>query len=206
MLIRIFPGNPNSLLIKEAVDVLRDGEVIIIPTDTVYAFACSIHSNKAMEKICRLKNTKPGKANFSFLFYDLSHISDFTKPFSTAVFRLMKQSLPGPFTFILQAGSRVPKIFRSNKKTLGIRIPDNNIARSIVRELGNPVMVTSIHDEDEILEYASDPAELESRYHNDVALVIDGGYGELHPSTIIDCSGETPEVIRKGKGWTEDES
>lgn len=204
MLLQIFPDNPNMLHIKKVVDALKNGEVIIIPTDTVYALACSIHNNKAIDKICRLKNIKLEKANFSFLCYDLSHISDFTKPFGTEIFRLMKQSLPGPFTFILNANSNVPHIFKSNKKTIGIRVPDNNIARTIVKELGNPLMVTSVHDDDEIIEYTSDPSDIESRFTDQVELIIDGGYSDVHPSTVIDCTGETPIVIREGKGKVEE--
>jgi len=204
MLLQIFPDNPNPLHIRTAVDALKDGEVIIVPTDTVYALACSIHNNKAIDKICRLKNVKIEKANFSFVCYDLSNISDFTKPFSTEIFRLMKQSLPGPFTFILNANSNVPHIFRSNKKTIGIRVPDNNIARTIVKELGNPLMVTSVHDDDEIIEYTSDPSDIDSRYAEQVPLIIDGGYSDVRPSTVIDCTGETPVVVREGKGKIEE--
>ena len=204
MLLQIFPDNPNQLHIKKAVEALKSGEVIVVPTDTVYALACDIHSSKAVEKICRLKNIKLDKANFSFLCYDLSHISDFTKPFSTEIFRLMKKSLPGPFTFVLNANSHVPHLFKSNKKTIGIRVPDNNIARAIVKELGNPLMVTSVHDDDEIIEYTADPAEIESNFSNRVNIVIDGGYSDMLPSTVIDCTGESPVVIREGKGKIEE--
>lgn len=200
MLLQIFPDNPNALLIKKVVAALKNGEVVIVPTDTVYALACDIYNTKAVEKICRLKNVKLEKANFSFLCYDLRHISDFTIPFSTEIFRLMKKSLPGPFTFILNASNRVPRLFKSNKKTIGIRVPDNNIARAIVKELGNPLMVTSIHDEDEIIDYTSDPSQIESLFSNQVFLVIDGGYSDVHPSTVVDCTGEVPVVIREGKG------
>jgi tRNA threonylcarbamoyl adenosine modification protein (Sua5/YciO/YrdC/YwlC family) len=204
MLLQIFPDNPNLLHINKAVEALRNGEVIIIPTDTVYALACSILHNKAIEKICRLKNIRLEKANFSFLCYDLSHISDFTKPFSTEVFRLMKQSLPGPFTFILNANSNVPHIFKSNKKTIGIRVPDNTISRMIVKVLGHPLMVTSVHDDDDIVEYTTDPSEIDLRFTNDVELIIDGGYSDIHPSTVIDCTGDSPVIIREGKGKFED--
>jgi tRNA threonylcarbamoyl adenosine modification protein (Sua5/YciO/YrdC/YwlC family) len=200
MLLKIYPDNPNMLHVQKAVNALKDGEVIIIPTDTVYALACNIYSTRAVEKICRLKNVKPEKANFSFLCYDLSHISDFTKPFSTEIFRLMKSSLPGPFTFILNANSNVPTIFRSNKKTIGIRVPDNNIARTIIRELGNPLMVSSVHADDEIIGYTSDPSEIESSFTDQVAFIIDGGYSDIRPSTVIDCTNEVPVVIREGKG------
>jgi tRNA threonylcarbamoyl adenosine modification protein (Sua5/YciO/YrdC/YwlC family) len=200
MLLKIFPDNPNELHIRKAVAALKNGEVIIVPTDTVYALACDIYNNKAVEKICRLKNVKPEKANFSFLCYDLSHISDFTKPFSTEIFRLMKNSLPGPFTFILNANSNVPHIFKSNKKTIGIRVPDNNIARMIVKELGNPLMVSSVHDENAIVGYTSDPSDIESHYTEQVSLIIDGGYSDMQPSTVVDCTDETPVIIREGKG------
>lgn len=200
MLLRIFPDHPNMQHIAKAVQALNHGDVIVIPTDTVYAFACSIRSNKATEQICRLKNIRPEKANFSFICYDLSHISDFTRPFSTEVFRLMKNSLPGPFTFILNANSNVPAIFKSNKKTIGIRVPDNNIARTIVKELGHPLMVSSVHDEDKIIEYATDPAEIEATFSHAVPIVIDGGYSDIQPSTIIDCTGDAPVIIREGKG------
>jgi tRNA threonylcarbamoyl adenosine modification protein (Sua5/YciO/YrdC/YwlC family) len=204
MLLQIYPDNPNPVLIKRAIDALKSGDVIVVPTDTVYAFACSIYNSKAVEKICRLKNIKIEKANFSFLCYDLSHISDFTKPFNTEIFRLMKKSLPGPFTFILNANSHVPHIFKSNKKTIGIRVPDNNIARTIVKELGHPLMVSSVHDEDEIVDYTTDPSDIESNFTQDVAIVIDGGYSDVHPSTVIDCTGETPVVVREGKGKVEE--
>jgi tRNA threonylcarbamoyl adenosine modification protein (Sua5/YciO/YrdC/YwlC family) len=204
MLLQIFPDNPNPLFIKRAVNELKNGEVIIVPTDTVYAFACDIYNNKAVEKICRLKQVKLEKANFSFLCYDLSNISDFTRPFSTEIFRMMKKSLPGPFTFILNANSNVPHIFKSNKKTIGIRVPDNNITRVIVKELGNPLMVSSVHDDDEIIDYTSDPAVIESSFSGRVNLVIDGGFSDVHPSTVVDCTGEVPVVIREGKGKMEE--
>jgi tRNA threonylcarbamoyl adenosine modification protein (Sua5/YciO/YrdC/YwlC family) len=200
MLLKIFPDNPNQLHIRKAVEELKKGEVIIIPTDTVYAFACDIYNNKAVEKICRLKNVKLEKANFSFVCYDLSNIADFTRPFNTTIFRLMKKSLPGPFTFILNANSNVPHIFKSNKKTIGIRVPDNNIARTIVKELGNPVMVSSVKDDDEIIGYTSDPADIASFFNEQVNLIIDGGYSDIQPSTVIDCTQDTPVIIREGKG------
>src|SRR5688572_19945531 len=158
MLLTIYPGNPNSRHIDTAVALLKADGVLVIPTDTVYALACSISSNKAFQRICRLKGVKPEKANFSFLCSDLSHIADYTLPFSREVFRVMKNALPGPYTFILNASTRVPAIFRSNKKTIGIRVPDNNIAQAIVRELGNPLMVTSVRQDDDIIEYTTDPA------------------------------------------------
>ena len=200
LLITIYPGSPDPRFISDAVNVLKRDGVIVIPTDTVYALACSIQSNKAFERICRLKDVKPSKANFSFLCSDLSNISEFTTPFSREVFRVMKNSLPGPYTFILNAGNKVPAIFRSNKKTIGIRVPDNSIAQAIVQSLGNPLMVTSIRQDEESIEYSTDPALIDETLGNNVDLVIDGGTGTFTPSTIIDCTGEVPEVIREGKG------
>ena len=179
---------------------LKDDGVLVIPTDTVYALACSIHSNKAFQRICRIKDVKPEKANFSFLCSDLSNISDYTTPFSREVFRVMKSSLPGPFTFILNASHSVPVIFRSNKKTIGIRVPDNNIAQAILGQLGHPLMVTSVRQDDDQIEYTTDPALIDETLGKQVDLVIDGGTGEFRPSTIIDCTGAIPEVIREGKG------
>jgi tRNA threonylcarbamoyl adenosine modification protein (Sua5/YciO/YrdC/YwlC family) len=204
MLIKIFPANINMKLVSQVVETLNNDGVIIIPTDTVYALACSIKSARAFERICRIKDVKPAKAQFSFACYDLSDISEYTKPFSREVFRLMKNPLPGPFTFILNASSMVPVIFRSNKKTIGIRVPDNNITRTIIKELGNPLMVTSIHNEDEIIDYVSNPDTLDEKFSDTVDLVIDGGYSELEPSTIIDCIGEVPVVVREGKGKLSD--
>ncbi len=204
MLLTLFPTSINSKFIQQIVECLEKDGVVIIPTDTVYAFACSLQSRKAFERICRLKGVKPEKANFSLLCYDLSHISDFTKPFDTAIFRLMKNSLPGPFTFILNANNSVPEIFRSNKKTIGIRVPDNTIARTIVHELGHPLIVTSVHDEDHTIDYTTDPDMIDEKFANDVDITIDGGPGEFTPSTIIDCTGSEPVVIREGKGRVEE--
>lgn len=200
MPLTIYPGNINDRHLAQAVEIVRKGGVIVIPTDTVYALACDIYATPAIERIARMKQVKPGKANFSFICQDLSNISEFTRPFGTEVFRLMKSVLPGPFTFILNANSNVPAIFKSNKKTIGIRVPDNSIARALVRELGHPLMVTSVHDDDEVLEYTTDPEAIEERLGDLVDLVIDGGNSELTPSTVIDCTGSEPVVIREGKG------
>lgn len=200
MLVTIYPDNPNSNLIQQAVDVLKNDGVIVIPTDTVYALACSIKSNKAIDRISRIKGVKIEKANFSFLCSTLSNISDFTKPFSREVYRVMKNSLPGPFTFILNANNNVPAIFKSNKKTIGIRVPDNNIALAIIRELGNPLMVTSVHDDDQLIDYTTDPVVIDEKFNNIVDLVIDGGYSDFQPSTVIDCTTDNPQIIREGKG------
>jgi tRNA threonylcarbamoyl adenosine modification protein (Sua5/YciO/YrdC/YwlC family) len=200
MILKIFPDNINEKFIEKAVKTLKDGGIIILPTDTVYALACDITNNDAIDKICRFRNVKLEKSNFSFLCSDLSHISDFTKPFSNEIFRLMKNTLPGPFTFILNANSKVPAIFRSNKKTIGIRVPDNAITKKLVIELGNPLMVTSVHNDDELLDYITDPEEIEATLGDKVDLVIDGGPGSLEPSTVIDCTGQSPVLIREGKG------
>ena len=200
MLVKIFPNNINDKLIKQAVELIKKGSVIVVPTDTVYALACDIYNNAAIEKIARMKNLKPEKANFSFVCYDLANITDFTKPFSNEVFRLMKSSLPGPFTFILNANNQVPAIFKSNKKTIGIRVPDNEIIRALVKELGHPVMVTSVRSDDEVLEYEPDASEIEANFGIDVDLVIDGGNSEFEPSTVIDCTGDQPVMVREGKG------
>ena len=202
MLVKLFNENPNLREILKIVEVLRKGGLIIYPTDTVYGLGCDITNAKAVEKVARIKGVKVEKNNFSFICSDLSHLSDFTKPISNSVFKLMKKNLPGPFTFILEANNNVPKYFK-NKKTVGIRVPDNNIIREIVRELGNPILSTSIHDEDEILEYTTDPELIYEKYQDIAEIVIDGGYGELIPSTIVDCTGDEILIIREGKGKLE---
>lgn len=200
MLLKIHPETPSARNIQKVVECLSNGGVIIYPTDTVYGLACDIFKPKAFERIAQIKGIKKEKANFTFVFTDLSQLSDFTKPLSNDVFRLMRNSLPGPYTFILNANNNVPKIFQSRKKTVGIRIPENNIALEIVRELGNPIMTTSIHDEDEILEYSTDPELIYEKYQDIVDMVVDGGYGDNKPSTIIDCTGLEPLMVREGKG------
>jgi len=203
LLLKIYPDNINDRHIKKAIEVLKNDGIIVVPTDTLYALACDIRSNKAFEKISRLRKMKEGKGNFSFICYDLSHISDFTKPFSNSVFRLMKNCLPGPYTFILNANSNVPAIFKTNKKTIGIRVPDNAITRLLVKELGNPIMVTTVHDIDDHKEYATDAYEIEAMMENQVDLIIDGGNSELTPSTVIDCTEDIPVLVREGKGKIE---
>jgi tRNA threonylcarbamoyl adenosine modification protein (Sua5/YciO/YrdC/YwlC family) len=200
MLIKIYPENPNEKVIQQVVDVLTKGGIIIYPTDTVYGMGCDISNSKAIEKICKIRGIKPEKANFSFICYDLSHISDFTRQIDNETYRVIKKALPGPFTFIFNANKNVPKLLSSNKKTVGIRIPDNTIARSIVKMLGNPIISTSIHDDDEIIEYSTDPELIHEKYEDIVDLVIDGGYGDNEPSTIVDCSEGEFEIIRQGKG------
>ena len=204
MLIKIYPENPNERAIEQVVDVLRKGGIIIYPTDTVYGLGCDITNPKAIEKIARIRGIKPEKANFSFICHDLSHISDFIKPIDNTTFRILKKALPGPFTFIFNANNNVPKLLSSNKKTVGIRVPDNNIARYIVKELGNPILSTSIKDDDELIEYSTDPELIHEKYEDLVDLVIDGGYGDNEASTVIDCTTGEFEIIREGKGNIED--
>jgi len=199
-LLKIYPENPAPRHILQAVECLRNGGIIIYPTDTVYGIGCDITNAKACERIANLRGIKIEKANFSFVCHDLSHIADFTLPVDTYVFRLMKAALPGPFTFILPANGNVPKLFKNKKKTVGIRIPDNNIARAIVLELGNPILSASTHPEDQLNEYAADPELLWEQYKDKVDMVIDGGAGGLIPSTVVDCSGDEPVVLRQGKG------
>lgn len=204
MLIKIYPENPNPKAIDQAVEILKKGGLIIYPTDTVYGLGCDITNQKAIEKICKIRGIKPEKANFSFICSDLRHISDYIKPIDTTVFRVLKKALPGPFTFIFNANNNVPKLLSSNKKTVGIRVPDNNIAREIVAALGNPIISTSIKDEDEVIEYSTDPELIHEKYEDLVDLVIDGGFGDNEASTVIDCTSGDFEVIREGKGDIEE--
>lgn len=200
MLIKLYNENPNMRQVLQVVEILRNGGIIIYPTDTVYALGCDILNQKAVERIAQLKGVKLEKAQFSFIFYDLSHIADYTKPISNSVFKVMKRNLPGPFTFILEANNHVPRYFKGKKKTVGIRIPNNNIIREIVKELGNPIYATSIHDEDEIIAYTTDPELIHEQYDNKVEAVIDGGFGDNQVSTIVDCTSGEIEIIREGKG------
>jgi tRNA threonylcarbamoyl adenosine modification protein (Sua5/YciO/YrdC/YwlC family) len=203
MLVKIYPENPNEKEIRKVVDVLRNGGLVIYPTDTIYGIGCDINNAKAVEKVARIKDINLKKANLSFICYDLSHISDFTKPLNNHVFKLMKKHLPGPFTFILPANSNVPKLFKNNKKTIGIRVPDNNIIRELVKELGNPILSTSVRDEDDIIEYTTDPELIYEKFADQVDVVIDGGYGDNEPSTIVDCTSDELELVRYGKGEIE---
>lgn len=198
--IKLYEENPNPRQVDKVIEILREGGVIIYPTDSVYGIGCDIYNHKAVERIARIKGIKPEKAQFSLICYDLSQLSDYTTPISNPVFKLMKKSLPGPFTFILNANSKVPKMFQTNKKTIGIRVPDNKIILTIAREFGTPILTTSVHDDDEIIEYTTDPELILEKYGELVDLVIDGGYGHNQPSTVIDCTGPEPEVIRQGIG------
>jgi tRNA threonylcarbamoyl adenosine modification protein (Sua5/YciO/YrdC/YwlC family) len=201
MLLRLNNENPTTKDIERIVNCLKDGGIIIYPTDTVYALGCDITKVKAVERICKLKNIKPEKSKFSFVCSDLSHLSEFTKPISNDIFRIMKKALPGPYTFILEASSNVPKIIKQERKTVGIRVPDNSICREIVNALGNPIISTSLHDgEDDILEYFSDPEVIHQQYEDKVDIVVDGGHGNIYASTVIDCSGKEIQVIREGLG------
>lgn len=203
MLIRIYPENPNPKAIEQVVDCLRHGGIVIYPTDTIYGLGCAIDNHAAVEKIIRFKGINTKKAHLSFICYDLSHISDYIKPISNATFKLMKKNLPGAFTFVLNANNNIPKLFKNNKKTVGIRVPDNSIIREIVKELGSPILSTSVKEDDEILEYSTDPELIHEKFAQIADLVIDGGYGDNEPSTIVDCTGETVDIIRQGKGILE---
>ena len=200
MLLKMFSENPDPRKIQMVLECLRDGGVIIYPTDTVYSIGCDMLQIKSVERVAAIKGVKADKANFSIIFNDLSHIAEFTKPFNTEIYKLMKKTLPGPFTYILNASNKVPKIFQNRKKTIGIRVPDNLITRQLVEEYGNPLISTSVYDEDEILEYTTDPELIHEKYNNLVDIVIDGGYGDNVASTVLDCTGETIEIIRQGKG------
>ena len=200
MLLKIYPENPNPKAIEQVVEVLRKGGVIIYPTDTVYGLGCDITNHRAIERICQIRRIKPEKANLSFVCYDLSHISDYIKPIDNTTFRVLKKALPGPFTFIFNASHLVPKLLSSNKKTVGIRVPDNDIAREIVKQLGNPIVSTSIHDDDELIEYSTDPELIYEKYQGLVDIVVDGGYGGNIASTIVDCTTGEFEIVREGKG------
>lgn len=197
--IKIYPENPNEKEIAKVVKVLKDGGLIIYPTDTVYGLGCDITNTKALERIAKIKGIKLEKANFSFVCCDLSHISDYIKQIDTSTFKILKRALPGPYTFILPGNNSLPKEFKK-KTTVGIRVPDNEIALEIVRKLGNPIVSTSIHDEDEVIEYTTDPELIFEKWQNLVDVVIDGGYGDNEASTIIDLSEGEAVVVREGKG------
>lgn len=198
MLLKIYPENPNPKEIRKVVDILQDGGLIIYPTDTLYAIGCNALNVRAVENICRIKGVNPQKSNLSIICYDLSNVSEYAKV-STAAFKLMKKHLPGPFTFILPTSNELPKIYK-NRKEVGIRIPDNTIARDLVHVLGNPMLSMSLHDDDEQIEYTTDPELIHEKYSHLIDLVIDGGHGGTEASTIIDYTSEEFEIIRQGKG------
>jgi tRNA threonylcarbamoyl adenosine modification protein (Sua5/YciO/YrdC/YwlC family) len=201
MYLQIHPQNPQERLIEKAVEIIAEGGIVVFPTDTIYALGCDAFNNKAVEKVCRILGKKPEKANLSLICKDLGNLSEFTTPISTSTFKLMKRLLPGPYTFILKANSNVPKIFKTNKKTVGIRVPDNVICQAIIEKLGHPMVSASIHSEDEIQEYLTDPDEINEAFEKITDAVIDGGMGDNQPSTVIDCTGDVAEVIREGKGF-----
>jgi len=201
-LIRIYEENPNQKDIKKVVEVLRNGGLVIYPTDTVYGLGCDITNTSALEKIAQIKGVKLEKANFSFICENLSNLSDYVKQIDTQTFKILKRCLPGPYTFILPGNNNLPSVFKK-KKTVGIRVPDNNICQAIVKGLGNPIVSTSIRDEDEVIEYTTDPELILEKWDKLVDIVVDGGYGDNMPSTVIDLSGAEPEVIREGKGSVE---
>lgn len=200
MLISIDPNNPQPEKIAEAVASLQRGGVVVYPTDTVYSIGCDILNSKAIEQVARLKNVRTDRANFSLICFDLSHISEYCRPIPNPVFKLMKQLLPGPYTFILEANRNIPKIFSERKKTIGIRVPDNDIARQLVKQLGRPIVAASVHDEDAILEYTTDPQAIHQKFGKQVDMVIDGGAGGLEASTVLDCTGNEIKLVRQGKG------
>lgn len=200
MIVKLYERNPDQNIIREIVDLLERAGVIIYPTDTVYGIGCDITKARAVEKVARIKGVNLEKANFAFICSDLSHLSDYAKQVDNATFKLMKSYLPGPYTFILNASSNVPKIFKNKKKTVGIRIPDNNIILEIVRQLGHPILTTSLKESDEILEYPTDPYMIHEEYKDLVDMVVDGGYGGVIPSTILDCTADEPVLIREGLG------
>lgn len=199
-LIKLYPENPEEKKIRHIVDILRDGGLIIYPTDTIYGMGCDIFNGKALDRLRQIKGIKGKDLNLSFICYDLSQLSEYARHVSNPVFKLMKKALPGPYTFILESSSRTPKILNAKKKTIGIRVPNNNIPREIVHILGNPIITTSVHDDDAIREYATDPSLIYEEFENMVDVIIDGGYGDVQPSTVIDCTGPSPVVVREGKG------
>jgi len=200
MLVRLYDENPNPRQVEQVVEILRQGGIIIYPTDSVYGMGCDLYNSRAVARIAQIKGVKTEKAEFSLICYDLSSLSDYTKQVNNNIYKIMRRNLPGPFTFILQANSNVPKIFKSKKKTVGLRIPSNNICQTLVKELGNPIITTSIKDEDDVLEYTTDPELIYEKYGDLVDAVIDGGYGGNEPSTIVDCSNSEVEIIRQGAG------
>ena len=200
MLLKIHPDNPDARKIGQVVETLQRGGIIIYPTDTVYGIGCDFANQKAVERVCRLRGLDPKKARLSFICTDIAQVSQYTAQINNDIFRLMKRHLPGPFTFVLPSNNDVPKLFKNKKRTVGIRIPDNNIVRAIVEALGHPILTTSLRNEDEITEYFTDPVDISEDFRNQVDLVIDGGIGRNVPSTVVDCTSGTPEILRQGAG------
>ena len=200
MIVKLYEENPSERIVKQVVDCLKSGGLVVYPTDTLYGLGCDIFNKRAMERLYRYKGVKAKKANFSFICYDLSHISEYAAQLDTPTYKLMKSCLPGPFTFILKASKQIPTLFKNNKKTVGIRVPDNNIARMMVKELGYPIVSTSIFQKDDVLGYYTDPEEIHDELGHLVDIVVDGGIGGLEASTVVDCTGYEPEILRQGKG------
>ena len=203
MLIKIYNDNPNQKQIRRVADLLEEGGIIIYPTDTVYAMGCDIRATRSIEKIARFKGLNPKNPDLSLIFHDMSQLSEYTIIRNNTIFKLLKRNLPGPFTFIVTANNQIPKLFRNKKKTVGIRIPDNNIILELVRELGRPVITTSIHDPDELIEYTTDPELIVEKYSDFADAVIDGGFGHNEPSTVVDCTGDEIVIVRQGLGVLE---
>ncbi|MAN59635.1 MAG: threonylcarbamoyl-AMP synthase [Flavobacteriaceae bacterium] len=201
-LIRLYEENPNPKDVKRVVDIIRAGGLVIYPSDTVYALGCDINNNRALERVAQLKGVKLEKANFSFVCEDLSNLSDYVRQIDGATFKILKRALPGPYTFILPGNNNLPTVFKK-KKEVGIRVPDNNITRALVNKLGNPIISTSIKDEDEVIEYTTDPELIFEKWEKLVDVVVDGGYGDNIPSTVIDLTGPEPILVREGKGSLE---
>ena len=199
MLLKIFPENPSDRKMRQIIDTMHSGGIVIFPTDTVYGLGCDINQSEAAEKIAHIKKQSLSKSDFSLICSDLSQVTGYTKQIEKSTFKLIKKNLPGPFTFILEANNNIPKIFRNRKKTIGIRIPDNPIPREIARQLDNPIITTSILDEDKIVEYTTNPELIHERYKHIVDIVIDGGISDNKPSTVVDCTKEFVEIIREGK-------
>lgn len=198
-LLKLYDENPNEKTVQEVVEILRNGGLIIFPTDTVYSLGCDLQNPRALKKLAQLKGVKIEKANFSFITDSLSNLSEYVRLVDTSIYKILKRTLPGPYTFVLEGSNTLPRIFK-NKKTVGIRIPDNGIVKAIIKELGNPLAVTSIKDSDEIIEYTTDPEIIFENWKNKVDLVIDGGFGGNIPSTVVDVTQGYPEIIREGKG------
>ncbi|MBO0937032.1 threonylcarbamoyl-AMP synthase [Fibrella sp. HMF5335] len=199
-LVKLYPENPDPQRVREVARALREGAVVIYPTDTIYGLGCDIHNARSVERVARIKGIKPQKNDFSFICYDLSHIADYARV-SNQAFKLMKRLLPGPYTFILDATNNVPKLLNTNKKTVGIRVPDNNIPRQLVQELGNPIITTTLRDETpDTVEYSTDPELIFEKYYHDVDIIIDGGIGGYEPSTIVDATTDEFRVVRQGLG------
>lgn len=198
--VKIYEQNPEQKKIDSLLKILQNGGVIIYPTDTVYALGCSIMNRSAIDKLARIKGIKPGKERFSLLFESLSQVSEYAKNIHTPIFKIMKRAFPGPFTFILEASSKLPKLLSTPKKTVGVRVPKHNIPRTIVEQLGHPIITTSIRDEDDVIEYSTDPELIYEKFKFIVDAVVDGGYGNNNPSTVIDCTGNELEIVRQGLG------